>query len=87
MKDIDGRPAYPANARPWYKRLLRRIYISFVGDAYIPRPTRITLVRQRQTIHPRYGQITHIILYGDRYKVEGEYIFEQFGTIIDEHTL
>ena len=87
MKDIDGLPSSPANARPWHKRILRRIYISFVGDAYLPRPTRITLVRQRQTIHPRYGQITHIILDGDGYEIGGHYIFGQFGTTIDEHTL
>lgn len=88
MKDIDNFPTiWKAHARPYWKRLIRKIYIKLVGDAYIPRPKIISLVRERQKIHPQYGEITHIILEGDGYKVDGDYIFGHFGTEIIEHKL
>ena len=87
FKDIDGLPTpWQADARPYWKRLLRKIYVRYVGDAYLPRPKSVELVRERQAIHPRYGQVTHIVLHGKGYEPNGTFIIGQFGTEIIEHT-
>jgi hypothetical protein len=85
-KDIDGcYTPYPVEHRSVLKRILRKLYIKFVGDCYIPKPKKIELVRELQKIHPKYGKITHIVLHGQGYNVNGTYLFDQFGTEINEH--
>jgi len=87
-KDIDGRwSPWPADHRSLFKRILRKLYIKYVGDCYLPQPKKIELVREKQTSHPKYGKITHIVLNGKGYNADGTYIFGQFGTEIHEHKL
>lgn len=76
MRDIDNNwTPWPAEQRNWIKRLIRKIYIQYVGDCYIPKPKNINLVTEKQKIHPRYGEITHIVLSGKGYEVNGTYLF------------
>lgn len=86
MRDIDGGyTPWKAYARPWYKRLIRKLYKRYVGEVYLPRPKKVELVRNPQKIHPRYGQITHIVIHGKGYDIQGTCIFGEFGTEIIEH--
>ena len=87
-KDIDGNSTmWKGYDRPLYKRILRKLYVKYVGDCYLPRPKSVRLVRERQKIHPKYGQITHIVIHGDGYEPNGTYILGTFGTIIKEDKL
>lgn len=85
-KKLNGWPTiWPAEHRPWWKRLIYKVYVKYVGEAYLPQPKEVTLVRQKQKTHPQYNEITHIVLHGPEYKVDGTYIFGDFGTKIVEH--
>lgn len=79
-KTLDGLPTiYKGKHKSLLQRMLYKLYKRFVDITYIPKDIKIRLVREKQTIHPRYKTITHIIITHNKYKeVDDKYIFAQF---------
>jgi hypothetical protein len=82
-KNIDGYPTmWKASKASFLQRLIRKLYIAYVGQTYIPPEVTITVVRETQLSSPRYGEIVNLTF--ESKKHERIYIFNQFGNKIIE---